>query len=61
MVTDITYCTGIECPYREKCARYLGHYPTTTDYLSVFTEPPIVWNKDGTAYCESIKKLRGGE
>lgn len=61
MKTDITYCTGIECPYRSHCERWQGNHEDMESHIvSVFEEPPIVWNKDGTAYCELIMRRRDG-
>jgi len=61
MNTDITYCSGIECPFRDHCERWHGNHAKLEDeIISTFTKPPIVWNKDGTAYCEYIMRRRNG-
>lgn len=56
MNKDITYCDGIECPFRKGCERYTGNHDFGDDTVSRFVTTPIIWNPDGTAYCEYIKK-----
>jgi hypothetical protein len=56
---DITKCSGIGCPHKEKCYRYTSK--PDPHWQSYFTEPPIKENEKCDCYWGEGGELIWGE
>lgn len=53
MSNDITFCSGLECPLKNKCKRYrIGN---NSEFISYFISPPFTIKKNANNKIKSKK------